>query len=466
MELLEKAEKTGFPVIKDSSEIKVNPGAARMLPNTPDRLGLEVQGDILRVAVTFVPTPGQLGEIQKQAGTNIVVEVTTEDILSQLRGQLTGTKDAPWSIAPAMELAIKKKASDLHLSVGQAPRLRINGTLHPIKNHAVLSAVDMKEAAEWILGQELEDSFEGDLDTAITFMKRRWRVSIFLQKQSLAMALRLLPPRPPRLTDLLLPESVVKLSTLYSGLILICGQTGAGKSTTMAGIVNRINRERAAHIITIEDPIEYTHASARSMVAQREVGKDTESFATGLRSALRQDPDVILVGELRDLETMRTALAAAETGHLVLATVHANSAASALTRIISSFPGEEQVQVRSQLAASLQASVYQLLLPAIRRENGENIKTRALATEVIVANASVRTYIRDDKLHSIGTVIDSSAKDGMVSLDKSLATLVNDGIVPINIAERYIKDQHTFNQYVTQTPTFDLGSLEEQEIGL
>jgi twitching motility protein PilT len=246
---------------------------------------------------------------------------------------------------------------------------------------------------------------------------------------------------------------IADLAKLTSGLILFAGPTGSGKSTSLASLIDRINKERRCHILTIEDPVEYQHQNQKSIVHQREIGEDTVSFSVGLRAALRQDPDVILVGELRDVDTMTTALHAAETGHLVLATVHASSADSAITRLVSSFPGSQQDQILSQLASSLQAIVCQVLLPTIDKKS-----RRALATEILIINTPVRTMIRDKRLHEVAAMLDSSAGAGMISMEKSLAMLVGQGRVALEEAIRHAGDEKLFLEYVDK-----LGDLQKAE---
>lgn len=447
---LARAAAAGFPVLESSSDITPDPAAVRLLPPSAPWLGLSVAGDILRVAVAQMPSPALLREIEHAAGMLVAVEVTTGDILEELRAR-TAVGGAPWMVGPAMEEAVILGASDLHLAVGTPPIVRVDGGLRPLERWPVLSAADLAAAASWIAG-DLED-FSGDLDRSVTFLDRRWRVNIYRQRNALAMALRVISSTPPAAERLGLPSSVVNLSTLHSGLVLFCGSTGSGKSTSLAALIDRINSTRACHILTIEDPIEYLHPNKKAIVHQREIGSDTADFATGLRSSLRQDPDVILVGELRDLETMRTALAAAETGHLVLATVHASSTASAVTRIVASFPDGEQDQVRLQLSGSLQAVVYQTLLPALRGG-------RALAAEVLLATAAVRNLIREDQLHSLASVLDSSISAGMTSIDRSLAILVAAGKLDPMLAEENIRDRASYDQYLSQRPEQPMGTLD------
>jgi len=449
-EALAKAAAAGFPVVTDANSIAPDARAARMLPAADDRLAIGIAGDVLEVLVTSPPSPRLIKEIADAAGMLVTIAVTTPTVLNEVKGRLVAPGSAPLTIAPAMEEAVRAGASDLHLAVGTPPIVRVNGELRPLEAWPPLSVHDMEEAARWIAGDL--DAFTGDLDRSVSFHERRWRVSLYRQRAALAMALRIIPASAPQAESLGLPASVLGLSSLTSGLVLFCGQTGSGKSTSMAALIDRINQSRACHILTIEDPIEYLHHNKRAIVHQREVGSDTSGFAVGLRAALRQDPDVLLVGELRDLETMSTALAAAETGHLVLATVHSSNVHSAVTRIVSSFPTGEQDQIRQQLAASLKAVVFQVLLPSTRGG-------RCLAVEVLIANSATRNVIREDRLHEINSMLDTSGED-MCSINRSLARLVSAGLVLPENAEAHVGDANLYKQFLTDRPDHNLVALD------
>jgi twitching motility protein PilT len=273
----------------------------------------------------------------------------------------------------------------------------------------------------------------GDLDAGfgatIAGAERRFRAGVFRETNGLAAAIRIVPPTIPPLADLGLPRVIERFVDLDAGLVLVTGPTGSGKSTTLAAMVEEINRTRPAHIVTIEDPIEYRYTPKEAMIHQREVGIDTVSFASALRHALRQDPDVILLGELRDLDTIRTALTAAETGHLVFATLHSSDATSAVTRIVDVFPGDQQAQIRSQLALSIQGSVSQRLVPS--RSGG-----LVPATEVMVATSGVRNLVREAKLHQLAGMLETGIDLGMHTFDQSLAALVQRGDVDVAAARR------------------------------
>lgn len=457
MNILETARKAGFEVIDSPSSFTPDEVAQRLLLGDENALGISLAGDVLEVLLDHIPSPSEYADLERKAGMLITVTITTPEILKEIKN--TNTNDigmVPKIIAPALDEAVELDASDLHLSVGTPPIVRVGGELVALKNWGSLSVGDLKAASEWVLGKEAKTIDENetiDYDGSVTYRGRRWRVNLYKQRASLALSLRLIPSKPPRIEELGLPMVIADLAKLTSGLILFAGPTGSGKSTSLASLIDRINKERRCHILTIEDPVEYQHQNQKSIVHQREIGEDTVSFSVGLRAALRQDPDVILVGELRDVDTMTTALHAAETGHLVLATVHASSADSAITRLVSSFPGAQQDQILSQLASSLQAIVCQVLLPTIDRKS-----RRALATEILIINTPARTMIRDKRLHEVAAMLDSSAGAGMISMEKSLAMLVGQGRVALEEAIRHAGDEKLFLEYVDK-----LGDLQKAE---
>jgi twitching motility protein PilT len=324
-----------------------------------------------------------------------------------------------------LRMVIDEGASDLHLSVGAPPVFRINGRLIKLETPP-LNPADTEAMARAIAGevnmQRVNE--EGSVDFGFSFREaNRFRVSVYRQKGVLGAALRLIPRDMKTLGEIGLPESVRGLTQLPRGLILVAGPTGSGKTTTLASILQLINASSDSHIITIEDPIEYYHQHLRGIINQREVGTDVPTFAEGLRRALRQDPDVILVGEMRDLETIETAITAAETGHLVFSTLHTTGAARTVDRIIDSFPGDKQEQIRVQLSTNLKAVISQLLLPRI---DGPG---RVAAFEVMINTPSIAALIRDNKTFRIATDIQTGTKHGMVSLEASLANLYLNGII-------------------------------------
>ena len=346
---------------------------------------------------------------------------------------------APASVAegnPLEKLLIEvaqRGASDLLLVAGVPPVFRIGGRLTrtadaPLTNdeiHALLATVVTAKVREKIESDGAADFSLRLSRSASEEDRRAWRfrVNVHRQRGTLAAAIRALPTEIPTLTQLRLPPTLAELVKPTRGLVLVCGPTGSGKSTTLAALVGELNRAEARHIITIEDPIEYEHRNARSVIEQIEVGRDAPSFAAALRASLRQDPDVILVGEMRDLETVATALTAAETGHLILSTLHTSDAAQAIHRIVDVFPPVQQTQIKQQLAISLNAIVVQHLLP--RQDN----QGRAVAVEVLLNNNAVRNHIRNDKLQQLATEITLGRRQGMISLEDSLARLVHEGLI-------------------------------------
>jgi len=315
--------------------------------------------------------------------------------------------------------------TDLLLTAGIPPQLRVHGELSPVPEHEALAGADIDATLAQLLTAEQAAAWHARYEYDFSFTWRdsaRIRGSAFTQRGLPALALRMIPCEIPTMDELGLPPVLSKFVRMHQGLVLVTGPTGSGKSTTLAAMIDRINTYRSCHIITIEDPIEYVHEHKRSAVNQREVGSDTASFADALRSALREDPDVLLVGEMRDLESIRFALTIAETGHLVFATLHTNDTAQSLSRIIDVFPAEQQAQVRVQLAAALTGIVYQRLLPRI---GGGLIA----AYEVLVADAAVRNLIKDGKTHQLRNSLVTGQRDGMVTFEQSLSALVQAGHV-------------------------------------
>lgn len=332
-----------------------------------------------------------------------------------------------------LEEVIKRRASDLHLQVGLQPMLRIDGSLLPIIATDILD----EEAVEALVFSILDDQQrqillkDKEFDFSFAFGDLgRFRVNAFHERGNLAAAMRLIPNDILTIEQLGLPPVIGKFSDYPRGLVLVTGPTGSGKSTTLASVINKINHERAAHIITIEDPIEFTHQSVKSLIVQREVHYDTYSFSAALRSALRQDPDVVLIGEMRDLETIAAAITIAETGHLVFATLHTNSAAQSIDRMVDVFPSHQQPQIRAQLANILMAICSQRLIPAIGGG-------RTVATEILVATPAVRNIIREGKSHQLEAVIQTGAEFGMQSMDHMLVSLIHSGTITYDEARNY-----------------------------
>jgi len=319
-----------------------------------------------------------------------------------------------------LSVAIREKASDLHISANQYPILRISGRLIPLLKEEKVSAEDAKGLAFELMLEDQRQRFlsEKEIDFSYNFEnKSRFRINIFFQRGYVSSSLRLISTKVNTLEELNLPPILHKFTKATQGFVVVTGPSSHGKSTTLASLVDEINHTRPDHIITIEDPIEYLFEDDRSIIDQREVYQDTQSFARALRSTFRQDPDVIMVGEMRDPETMATAITAAETGHLVFATLHTNSAPQTVHRIVDSFPPEQQSQIRAQLSGSLLGVISQRLIPRIK---GGLIP----ACEIMMSTPAVGTLIRENKVHELPLVIETSAEVGMISLNRSLANLV------------------------------------------
>lgn len=335
-----------------------------------------------------------------------------------------------------LEEVIKRKASDLHLQVGLPPMLRVDGALVPATGTETLTDEAVETLIFAILDEDQKQILLKDKEFDFSFAfgdLGRFRVNAFHERGNLAAALRLITNEVPTIEQLGLPSIVNKFADYPRGLVLVTGPTGSGKSTTLAAMIRKINSERATHIITIEDPIEYTHKSNKSVIVQREVHYDTYSFSAALRSALREDPDVVLVGEMRDLETIASAITIAETGHLVFATLHTNSAAQSIDRMIDVFPPHQQPQIRAQLSNILQAIVAQRLIPTIGGG-------RVAAAEIMVATPAVRNIIREGKSHQLDAVIQTGAEFGMQSMDKTLVTLIHAGTITYDEARNFAVD--------------------------
>lgn len=343
-----------------------------------------------------------------------------------------------------LEEVINKRASDLHIQVGLPPMLRIDGSLKPIAGTTNLDEETVEALIFAILDDDQKQILLKDKEFDFSFAfgdLGRFRVNAFHERGNIAGAFRLIPNELKTVAELGLPKIVSDFANYPRGLVLVTGPTGSGKSTTLAAIIDKINSETDQHIITIEDPIEFTHRSKRSVVVQREVHYDTYSFSAALRSSLRQDPDVVLIGEMRDLETISAAITIAETGHLVFATLHTNSAAQSIDRMIDVFPPHQQPQIRSQLANILQAIVSQRLIPSIGGG-------RAVAAEVLVANAAARNIIREGKSHQLDAVIQTGADHGMQSMDKTLVGLIHAGTITYEEARNYAVDVEELDRLI------------------
>jgi twitching motility protein PilT len=328
------------------------------------------------------------------------------------------------SILDILNFVADRNASDLHLVAGGPPFVRMNGDLLRLENYPSLKPEDVQELVYSILSDRQQERLEEELELDISYSipgRARFRVNCYYQRDSLAAAFRLIPFELRSIDDLGLPPNVADLARVPRGLVLVTGPTGSGKSTTLASLVDVVNSERRSHIMTVEDPIEFLHHHKRSAVTQREVGVDTESFAEALKRVLRQDPDVILVGEMRDLETISTAITAAETGHLVFGTLHTQDAPQTIDRIIDVFPPAQQPQIRVQLSTTLQGVVTQQLL---KTADG---KGRVVACEILIVTPAVRHLVREGKVHQIYTVMQTGSQFGMQTMDASIADLLREG---------------------------------------
>ncbi|GAB1476737.1 type IV pilus twitching motility protein PilT [Bacillota bacterium] len=343
-----------------------------------------------------------------------------------------------------LQYGMEKKVSDIHLTVGRPPTLRVRGELVPVGEKKLMPD-DTREICYSMMNGDQIKTYEenGEVDFAWSLPQiSRYRVNVYRQRGSCAIALRMISNEIPTFEEMQLPEILKDLALKPRGLVLVTGPTGSGKSTTLAVMTQHININRKCHVLTIEEPIEYMHRHNQSIVNQREVGDDTKSFSNALRAALREDPDVILIGEMRDLPTISTALTAAETGHFVMSTLHTNTAAKTIDRIIDAFPSHQQQQVRGQLSNMLEGIVCQQL---IRTEDN---KGRVPAFEVLLVNDAVRNLIREDKLTQIETVLQTNIKNGMMPMDYSLAKLVKNNLITIEDAKARAVDIDTLRRYM------------------
>jgi len=361
----------------------------------------------------------------------MVLENTIKSFTEIESNQALAERERLMDIDTLLREMVGKKASDLHLRVGSPPMLRIDGKLTPIPNYPAVTVEDSESILNSIASPENRKKFELDLELDIAYSTSgvgRFRVNVLKQRGTLAFAIRLVPFVIPTIDKLNLPSILKDLILKPRGLIVITGPAGAGKSTTMAAMIDYLNETESRNIITIEDPIEYLHRNKKSIIAQRDLGEDTRSFDLALMHTLRQDPDVIFIGEMRDLTTISIAIRAAETGHLVLATLHTTDASQTIDRMIDVFPSNQQGQIRTQLSQVLEAIITQCLLPRIEGQG------RVAAFEILVATPAVRNLIRQGKSHELPNVMHLSSKDGMQTLDQSLAKLVKNQQVSSEVA--------------------------------
>jgi twitching motility protein PilT len=344
-----------------------------------------------------------------------------------------------------LETSVRDKASDLHLTVGRPPMIRVYGDLVPITGREILSNNKICELIAGILDENRKHTLlqSGQVDFSYGLAGvARFRVNVFRQRGAFSAVMRTIPTEIPELGSLGVPEVTKGFIEKSRGLVLVTGPTGSGKTTTLAALIDLINQKRNCHILTLEDPIEYLHRHKSSIVNQREVGTDTDSFSSGLRAALREDPDVILVGEMRDLETIQIALTAAETGHLVFATLHTNDVTQTIDRIIDVFPPHQQTQIRMQLALTIQGIIAQQLIPRIDRPG------RVLATEILIATSGARNVIREGKTYQLPTIIQTGGKLGMHTLDSELKKLYEHRVINLQEALLRCSDADEFKRHI------------------
>ena len=431
---------------------EIDPLALKLVPPGLGAIGLGFADGYLRVAWPKAPSPGDVAKVSAAAGVPVkpvTLPSATFEVLSRRAAEISVPESM--DATSVLDLALGLEASDVHLSAGLPPALRVGGDLRSV-GQVPMSAAEVANVATWLVGAEAlsPERFQGDLDCASEYLGWRLRVNVYRQTGQLAIAVRLIPGVPPELSSLRLPPVIAKFAELPRGLVVFAGPTGSGKSTTQAALLDIVNRNSSRHIVTIEDPIEYVHPQRNCVVHQREIGQDTASFAVALRAALRQDPDVVLVGEMRDPETISTTITAAETGHLVFATVHAGSAPEAVDRIIDSFPAESKSLVRAQLSACLVGIVCQTLLPAADRPGG-----RQAVAEVLVVHDAARAHIRSGDTHQLRNDF-RLAELGSMSLDQALAEAVAMGRVDRDLARGVCRDPEAFAQFLRVRQEGDL----------
>jgi twitching motility protein PilT len=441
----------------DFDDVPRNPAATHVLDEALARkwcaLGVEVEQQSLLVAFAdpadHAAIAAVAAAVQAESGLTVVpAGAERQELLAAIDAAYGPAADADRALVGGgidpelmrmFERVHEVDASDLHLAAGQPPLVRILGDLNRLTDFPVLSGSRIRELVYSILTRRQQEAFEEthELDTNYTVPGvARYRVNIYLKRDAVAASFRQIPYHVVAFEELGLPDAVRQFAHLPRGLVLVTGPTGSGKSTTLAALIDIVNKARPCHIVTIEEPIEFVHESKMALVSQRDVGTDTSSFGTALRQALRQDPDVILVGEMRDLETISTAVTAAETGHLVFATLHTQDAPQTIDRIVDAFPAEQQDQVRIQVASTLQGIVTQQLIPTAAGD------ARAVAAEVLVATPAIRNLVRDGKIHQVFPMLQAGRKFGMNTMDEHLGQLVREGQITLDAALLRCRDQN------------------------
>jgi twitching motility protein PilT len=450
------ARQIGLPYV-DLTQRRPDVDVARMIPTDVARrhcvLPVEMDGGSLVLAMAEPTNAAAVREVSELTGYEVrpalavrrellaaIEEVRSrpqataspvDEILREIQSAPAVVEEKELSMHDLLERVLEENGSDLHLAAGAPPTIRVRGALNRLEDYPILQPVEIRKLLYSILTQRQREKLEGELELDVAYSlpgRARFRVNVYFQRDAIGAALRLIPVEIRSMGELGLPPKVADFARLARGFVLVTGPTGHGKSTTLAAMIDIVNRERPDHIMTVEDPIEYLHRHKTAIINQREVGTDTRSFANALKHVLRQDPDVILVGEMRDLETIQTALTAAETGHLVFATLHTQDAPQSIDRIIDVFPPHQQQQVRIQLAASIQGIVSQQLLPTV------DGRGRAAACEILVATPAIRNLIREGKTHMIYSALQAGGKYGMQTMDQSLAELVRKSSVSYELA--------------------------------
>ncbi len=447
------AERVGMEFV-EIDDVLLDPEAVALISGEDARalhvMPVKLDDDGLQVAVADPFDAERHRKLEQLTGQKITLALATKEAIGRALDFVHGPRDVPVTRVPGggeggapdddgpdlhvntlLTILVDSDGSDLHLTAGSPPQIRVHGELRKLEEYGVMKPADLRRMIYAILTEKQREKLEETLELDASHPlagKGRFRLNVFFQRDAIGAVFRAIPDEIKDLSSLGIPPVVSEFAEYPRGLVLVTGPTGSGKSTTLASVIDLINRRRAVHILTVEDPIEFLHQHNKAIVNQREVGADTMGFNYALRHALRQDPDVILVGELRDLETISTALTAAETGHLVFATLHTQDAPQTIDRIIDVFPSHQQDQVRVQLAATLQAVVTQQLLPT------RDGKGRIPAIEVMVATPAIRNLVREGKIHQITTAMQAGGKYGMQTMDQALADLVRRNIITYEMA--------------------------------
>lgn len=447
------AERVGMLYI-DLDDALLDPEAVGVLDADEARrtmaIPVRIEDEKIVVAVADPFDPETHVRLEKAAGVGVTLALATREAIQRAIDFVHGVDEVPLLRQPGvpteaatevepdalhlnelLSIQLERGGSDLHLTAGSPPQIRVHGRLEPLTEFPILKPAELRRMIYSILTEKQREKLEETLELDASHPvpgRGRFRMNVYFQRDSIGAAFRAIPTEIMSLDDLGIPQTVGELADLQRGLVLVTGPTGSGKSTTLAALIDMVNSKRACHILTVEDPIEFLHGHKQAIVNQREVGADTLGFGPALKHALRQDPDVILVGELRDLETISTALTAAETGHLVFATLHTQDAPQTIDRIVDVFPSHQQQQIRIQLASTIQAILTQQLVPL------RNGKGRIPATEVMIATPGVRNLIRESKNHQITTAMQAGGKHGMQTMDQSLADLVRRNLISYAVA--------------------------------